>query len=337
MNIDVCIGKNRLPESPRAQMEPALTDSRPPSVISSDSSDSNYDNEDYAGELWDELDVLLRAQEDDFVEQEEAVPTGGLFDTPDKLIVKGPSVPTTPIPSFQRQSAVSRLVSGPSLSPSPSALPPKPLLRPLSPMRPIVADLKGEHQPHVPPSRPLPSQGASVTGQSARTELARESPSRRFFACTDQIDALGTPKTWLHGQVISTLGDTFCHPSHSKPRHARYEMLPTDLFELWSSSLEGHIASRTSLSFHFKQAASPLNCRAWLIPVLHRHHWYLLTFDWVDCAIRICDSLAIPNPDLVEFGIALLKVIAEEFQFEDQEWDVVPEQVSSFHLNQIIF
>ena len=104
---------------------------------------------------------------------------------------------------------------------------------------------------------------------------------------------LGNTMTWLHGQVISTLGNTFCHTSHLKPRHERYEMLPTDLFNLWSSSLEGHIASQTSLSFHFKQAASLLNCCTWLIPMLHKHHWYLLTFNWVDCYLHLqftCNS-----------------------------------------------
>jgi hypothetical protein len=88
-----------------------------PSVASSDSSDSHYDNEDYAGELWDELDVLLRAQEDDFIEQYETAPTGVLFDAPATPIVKGPSTPTSPTLSFQHQSAVPSLVSGPSLSP----------------------------------------------------------------------------------------------------------------------------------------------------------------------------------------------------------------------------
>jgi hypothetical protein len=50
-----------------------MTDSRPPSVVSSG---TDYDNEDYAGELWDELEVVLQVQEDDFVEQDEATATG---------------------------------------------------------------------------------------------------------------------------------------------------------------------------------------------------------------------------------------------------------------------
>jgi hypothetical protein len=39
-------------------------------------SGTDYDNEDYAGELWDELEVVLQVQEDDFVEQDEATATG---------------------------------------------------------------------------------------------------------------------------------------------------------------------------------------------------------------------------------------------------------------------
>ena len=335
MNFNSGISENQLPEGLPARMAPGSTDSRPPSVASTD---THYDNEDYAGELWDELDILLRAQEDDFVEQDEGAPTdvpGLLFDTPAAPVVKIPSMPTSPTISFQRQSVVPSLVFGPPLSPSVSPL--KPPLRPISPMRPIAPDLKVEYQPHVSSSRPhvlLPSQGASAVGQSARAMQARESPSGRFFASPDQIDALGMPRTWIHGQVISTLGDTFCYDSRSKPRHEHYEILPTNLFDLWTSSVEGHIASRTCLSSYFKQAASPFECRAWLIPVLLEHHWYLLAFDWIDRNLRIHDSLATnktPHPRLVEFGGALLHLIAEDFELEDHEWNVVPEQVSSFH------
>ena len=328
MNVDVGIGNNRLPEGPLAQMGPGLTNSRLSSVVSSDSSDTHHENEEYAEELWDELDVLLQAQEEDFVEQYEATPTGMLFDTPATPIVKKRSVPTSPPLSFQRQSAVPNLVSGRSLSPS---------LCPLSPTQPIVTDLKGNCKSHTSPPHlhvPLPSRGASVAGQSARTKPARESPSRRFFASPDQIEALGVPRSWLHGQVISTLGDVFCHISRSKPRHERYDVLPTNMFDLWNLSKEGHIPSQTCLSFHFKQAVSPLECRAWLIPVLFEHHWYLFVFDWIDCAIRIHDSLATnrnPPQPLIKFGTALLNLIAEDFEFTDQNWDVFPEEVSNFH------
>ena len=103
MNVYVGIGTNRFPEGLWAQMEPV---SRPPSVVSSDSSDSHHDNEDYTGELWDELDVLLQVQEDDFVEQDETTPTGMLFDTPATPVVKRPSTPTSPTLSFRPHSAV---------------------------------------------------------------------------------------------------------------------------------------------------------------------------------------------------------------------------------------
>ena len=262
------------------------------------SSSSDNENEDYAEALWDELDAALQAQEDDFFAQDE--PTlqgmpGPLFDTP--------------------------------------ATPP----RPLSPMGPIIPGQKGEYQPHISPPRPhvlLHPQGASVAGQSATTSPARESPSLRFFASPDQIDDLGMPTTWLHGQVISTLGDTFCYTSRSKPRNEKYDILPTNLFDLWKSYVGGHIASRTCLSRHFKEAASPFECRAWLVPVLLKQHWYLLAFDWIDSALHIYDSLARsknPHPSLVEFGGALLHLITEDFAMEDCDWNVVSEQASGFH------
>jgi hypothetical protein len=260
---------------------------------------------------------------------------GPLFNTPATPVVKRPRTPMSPTLSFQCQNVIPTLVSRPSFSPSVSPL--KPPLHPLSPMWPIIPYPKGDCEPHVScphPYVPLPSQGASVAGQSARITQARESPSQRFFASPDQIDALGMPRSWIHSQVISTLGDTFCYPSCSKPRHKQYEILPTDLFNLWNSSMEGHLTSQASLSFHFKQAASPLKCCVWLIPVLLEDHWYLLAFDWIDRNLCIYDSLAAnktPKPSLVGFGGALLNLIAEDFELEDCDWNIIPEQVSSFH------
>ena len=151
MNINTGIGEIRLPESLLAQMEPGLTESRPSSVAS-----SYNDNEDHAGELWDELDAKLReqedtfveldatfrAQEDNFVEQDETLPgaAGPLFDTPTTPVVKRTSMPISPTFSFQRQSAIKSPVSSRSLSPSVSPL--KLGLRPSSPMRPDIPDLE---------------------------------------------------------------------------------------------------------------------------------------------------------------------------------------------------
>jgi hypothetical protein len=92
---------------------------------------------------------------------------------------------------------------------------------------------------------------------------ARESPSQWFFASPDQIDTLGMPRSWIHGQVIATLGDTFCYPSCLGPRHGQYKILPMDLFDLWNSYMGGHTTSQASLSFHFKQAASLFKCCVW--------------------------------------------------------------------------
>ena len=186
----------------------------------------------------------------------------------------------------------------------------------------------------TPATHVVKTQRTIVAGKSAKVNLARESPSQRFFACPDQIDALGMPKTWIHGQVISTLGDAFCISSRSKPRHEHYDILPTDLFETWNSYMGGHRASRTTLSFHFKQAASPLECGAWLVPVLLESHWYLLELDWVDSELRIYDSLAtstVPHSSLVKFGDALVGLITEDLKLEDSDWDMVPEHVSGFH------
>ena len=79
-----------------------------------------------------------------------------------------------------------------------------PATPPLSPMRPIIPDLKGQYQPHVSLPCPhvlSPSEGAGVDGQSARANPARVSPSHWFLVSPDQIDALGMLRTWIHSQV----------------------------------------------------------------------------------------------------------------------------------------
>lgn len=295
MTVNVGIGEKRLPDGLLAEVEPHLTDSRPPSVASSDGG-----TEDIAGELWDELEVVFQAQEDDFVEQDEAAPPGALIDT----------------------------IATP----------------PLSPMRSITPELKGEYQPHISLPRPhvlSPSEGAGVDSQSARTNPARESPSQRFFASPDQIDALGMQRTWVHGQIISTLGDSFCYHSRLKRRDGRYDILPTDLFEWWNFYKGDETGLQTCLSYHFKRAASPSVCRAWLVPVLLANHWYLLAFDWIAHKLYIYDSLAKSKEhetdvekkhrdSLIGFGSALLHCSTEEFDLEDCQWSVVPEQASDF-------
>ena len=247
-------------------------------------------------------------QEDEFIKQDETallVAPGPLFNTPATPVVERPSTPMRPKLSSQRRYVVPRLGSSPSRSSPASRQTPRRRLRSL------------------------------VAGQSAKTNPARESPSHRFFASPDQIDALGMPKTWIHGQVISTLGDTFCITSRSKPRHEHYDILPTDLLETWNLHMGGNRLSRTSLSIHFKQAASPLECRAWLVPVLLESHWYLLELDWIDRVLRIYDSLAAnetsTHPTLVDFGGELVDFITEDLELEKTDWDMVPEQVSGFH------
>jgi len=349
MNIGIGIGENRLPEGLPAQVDPGLIENRSPSVASSGTNHDNEDNEDFAGhdnekfeeEEWVEIVDMFQEQEEAFVEQDERAQIGLLFDTPATPAVKRPSTPKSPTISLQRQSAVPSPMSG---SPhSPSLTPLKPPLRPLSTMWPIVPDLKGDCHPHV--SRPLlpvrsPSQGAIATAEQSATSSARDSPSGRFFVSPDQIHALGMQRTWIQGQVITTLGDTFClHAARSNPGPKRYEVLPTNLLNLWKSSIEGHVPSRTSISVHFKQAASPVECRAWLIPVLLVDHWYLLIFDWNDHEVRVYDSLStskVPHR-LVEFSRALLSFIEMDLQLGNCDWNVVPQKVGGFHRSLVKF
>src|SRR5258707_2615990 len=198
MNINAVIDENQHPMCLLAQMEPGVLDSGHLSVASSDNDDEDYK------ELWDELDSMFQAHKYNFIEQDEtallAVP-GPLFNTLATPVVKRTTTPMSPAFLFQCQPTVPSPISSPLLSPSVSPL--KRHLRPLPPMWPDIPDLKNRYHLHVSPPHShvlLPSQGISVATQSARTSLARELPSHRFYASPDQIDAFVVPETWLHGQ-----------------------------------------------------------------------------------------------------------------------------------------
>ena len=113
-------------------------DSRPPSVALHDDDDNSI-----VEELWAAVDDLFQEQENDFIDQDEAALLGApgpLFNTPATPIVKRLRMPMNPTLSFQCQSVVPSLISGPSLSPTL-----KPHLSPLSPVQQIIPDLKIEY------------------------------------------------------------------------------------------------------------------------------------------------------------------------------------------------
>ena len=163
---------------------------------------------------------------------------------------------------------------------------------------------------------------------SASTNVARTSPTGRFFACPDQIEALIDRGAWVHGAVINTLGDFFCYSSYSKPIEHRFEILSTHLFHWWETGAQD---CRISHSAGFKEVASPLECRAWFVPILFRHHWYLLVVDWMGHELWICDSLATqgvgPPSQLVEYSAVLMGYVNEDFGGACQGWTIIPDQV----------
>jgi hypothetical protein len=305
---------------------------------SSPASTSSQHDEDYADEVWEELDATFRTQEANFMAEEyivEDIPLDRLGLMSDTLGTPTTQTPT-PLPHRLRL-AVPDLRSE---SPSPSSIVPsssRQLLHPLSPVRLPDPDLQSEYCASPSCSQAaLPSKRAQVDGNSAGIEIARASPTSRFFACEDQIKALIDREAWVHGAVINTLGDFFCYSSRSQRRARRYEILPTWLFDLWGNSTKDQTAAqdcRRSHSACFKEVASPVECHAWLVPALLNDHWYLLALDWIDCRVRIYDSLArrnVPPPSqLAKFGTALVAYAHEDFDLGDQKWVIIPEQVRS--------
>jgi len=146
---------------------------------------------------------------------------------------------------------------------------------------------------------------------------------------------LKDPSTWVHGRVIATLGDIFCYDSHAGIRERRYDILPYDLFYFWEEYQSRNTSDqdfwRTSCGL--EKTVSPIECRAWLAPVLLNSHWHLLTFDWIDLEVRIYDSFAAspPNLRLTAFGASLRGFAMESLNLGKKEWLIVPEQVHSHH------
>ena len=172
--------------------------------------------------------------------------------------------------------------------------------------------------------------------RSARQkEVARVSPSKRYFACEDQINDLRKPKSWVHGAVINTLGDTFCYTTCSKLRHQHYDILPTHIYDLWQESIKSGTEKPGSILSYIKACTNPSGLRAWFVPILMEHHWYLLAFDWVDCKIRVYDSFSVIGPPLlplIEFGLAFVCIVYEYFGLKAPNWEFLPEEVCGFFL-----
>ena len=299
------------------------------------STDSQHEGE-YMEEVWEELETALRTQEARFMAEEyiiEDVPLNRLGLTSDNLDMSRTQTPAPQIPPHQPQLAVPAFWRE---SPSPTIPSSSGVLDPVSPVWPPDPDIQSEYC--ASPSRSqaaLPSKQAEGDGSSTGNEITRESPTGRFLACEDQIRALIDRGAWVHGAVINTIGDFFCYGSRSQCRLRRYEILPTWLFEWWKSPRKDEAAAqkyRRGYLDCFKQAASLVECRAWLVPILHNEHWYLLALDWEDSRIRIYDSLAMgnePPSQLVAFGRTLVSFAHEDFNLEDKEWFIIPELVRS--------
>jgi hypothetical protein len=102
---------------------------------------------------------------------------------------------------------------------------------------------------------------------------------------------------------------------------------------LWQEWIKGGTENPASILFHTRACTHPSESRAWLTPVLLKHHWYLLAFDWVDRHIRIYDSLSVGWSSLgplIQFGRAFVGIISSEFGFKDEDWTILPEQVRIF-------
>jgi hypothetical protein len=148
------------------------------------------------------------------------------------------------------------------------------------------------------------------------------------------VEELNNPTSWLHGQVVGALGDKYCYDTWSKSRDQVYEIIATETMELWTiveKKNQYSNSARKALTSLLQAAKSPLECRAWLVPVLEGFHWYLLVLDWFTCTIGICDSYGFrkgPDSHLSRLGRALVMYAQQDLVLDISDtWSTVSEQV----------
>ena len=309
-----------------------------PRPSSSMSSLSLVDEVDYAGEVWDELEMLFHGQEEEFLAQDgypsphNTPPSTPAHAVNQQVTIFSQAATAPASPTTERFNGLNPVSTTEDLDcRAPISTPPLSLPLPIS----------LEHIPNHHTSTPFPQHNHTVSLNIAPTmqttlEVPRVSPSLRFFVAPDQIEALNSPQSWLHGAVISVLGDMFCHTSKSRPRNQCYDILPTTMLELWRTYRVAGTSpvSRQSITYHLMHATKPSLCRAWLVPVLYEQHWHLLVIDWIQCTLQLCDSLGAKKTSetaLIDFGSELIGLAAEDWDLVvDETWNILGEQVGPF-------
>jgi len=188
------------------------TERQPSSPTSSGSWDSD---ENSTGEIWEELDAYFQVQEAGFVDEtpiDEGTTTlitsGAPFNTVGIFEIQELNMPTRSASPCQPQLHVPSFSSTLSHSPTPTSSRPPP--HPPLFGQYIEPPMQADGFPHMYSSPTGCFTHTTSNDRLASTNVARTSPTGRFFAFSDQIEALIDWGAWVHGTVINTLGDFFC-------------------------------------------------------------------------------------------------------------------------------
>ena len=304
--------------------------------------ESVIDEEDYAGNVHDELEALwetdIRFEDNDVT----LIQTPSI--TPDKSLLVSPRTPATPTLGGNLLEPPHLLVDSPrSSTPNHGSSPLQyTLSMPLSTTpraghsELICDDESSRHSgflfpvhPSAGPSRSIPPEHTGVE------ELPRVGPSGRYWASGDQVIKLAQLTTWVDGATIDILGDYFCYRTRipSENRNRIFDILPAQVCQklVWAErdTPQGK-AEQEDIRKHIISCIRPSECRAWFSPFLYKVHWFLVLIDWDHKRIYWYDSFSSRGQieeSVVHYTSKLLSFISATLNISQAGWTVTREVV----------
>jgi hypothetical protein len=285
------------------------------------------DETDYAGNLYDEFEMIFVARE-----QQTEADGGPVLNGPDSVVVDGEAASlwskTTASPSNRPNNFIT-LPSPPS--PSPNSLPsvPAPLIPPSEGPQKWPLEKRGG----VPVHNELRS--SVVSGTQCHPSVAPSEPSRvsgHFHIMGEVITEFDSPEQWMQGTMIQVFGEACCQATYSRPERARrVDILPSDLPAMLERLKRGIEGDRRALEMQIQRCLQPNHCGMWLIPICHRLHWWLIKIDWISETVLILESFSSRGKDAKEVLTLAREIVAKVHEVLERPYVLW----NSFSLDQV--
>jgi len=126
------------------------------------------------------------------------------------------------------------------------------------------------------------------------------------------ITEFDNPTQWMQGTMIQVFGEACCRATISHPERARrVDILPSDLPAMLEHLKRGIEGDRLELEMQIQRCSQPDHCGMWLIPICHKHHWWLIKINWIGESVLILDSFSSRGPDAKEVLTLAREIVAK--------------------------